>query len=65
MDRDLCIIIRHLYIPVVLIDIHPHTIFQVATITGTLKSTSYKNLTLILTGSHTYVRTGVRTDVRT
>ena len=33
-------------IPVALIDIKHHTKFQVAAITGTLKSTSYKILTL-------------------
>ena len=33
------------------IDIHPHTKFQVATITGSLKSTSYKNLNLSLIGT--------------
>ena len=32
--------------PAVLIDIYHHTKFQVATIIGTLKSTSYKNLNL-------------------
>ena len=45
---------RSLYIPVVLIDINPNTKFQVATMIGTLKSTSYKNLNLSLTGSRTY-----------
>ena len=40
-------------IPVELIDINPHTKFQVATIVGTLRSTSYNNLNPILTGSCT------------
>ena len=50
------------YIPVVLIDIYPHAKFQVATIAGTLKSTSYKKLKLSPTGSRTYVRTVVHTS---
>ena len=47
VDRDLWItILLFLYIAVVLIDINPHTKFDVATMIGTLKSTSCKNLNL-------------------
>ena len=49
-----------MYVPLVLIDINPHTKFQVATIIGTLKSTSYDNLNLSLTGSCTYGRMDVQ-----
>ena len=39
----------------VLTDTNPHTKFYVATMIGAVKSTSYKNLNLSLTGSHMYV----------
>ena len=56
VDRDKWIVIpRFLYIPFVLIDINLHTKFQVATIIGKLKSTSFKKTNLSLTGSYTYV----------
>ena len=45
-----------LVFPVVIIDINPHTKFQVATMIGTLKSASYKKLKLSLTGSRGYIR---------
>ena len=48
---------RFLCIPAVLIDINPQTKFQGDTIIRTLKSTSYKHLNLILTGSRTYGHT--------
>ena len=47
VDRDLWIIIvLFLYIAVVFMDMNPHTKFQVPTMIGSLKSTSYKNLNL-------------------
>ena len=50
MDHNILI----LRVPVVLIDINPHTKFQVATIIGTVVTTSYKNHNLSPTESHIY-----------
>ena len=47
--------LNHVY-SFVLTDINPHAKFQVAIITGNLKSTSYENLNLSLIGTCTLVR---------
>ena len=55
VDCDLWAVVTcFLNFPVILIDINPHTKFQVATMLGTLKSTTYKTFNRSLTGSHTY-----------
>ena len=57
-------ILQFLYIPDVLINMHPHTKFQVATIRETLKSTSYKTVNLSLTRTCMYEHTYALTDIR-
>ena len=53
-----------LVIPFVLININPLAKFQVATIIGFLKCTSYKKVNLSLTGSCAYVCRDVQTYIR-